>query len=53
VTNLTERKGACGASDLEHATKVIKQAERAHKWKTRRAVSVMKDGMGCPENNND
>jgi hypothetical protein len=50
---LTERKGAGGASDLEHATKVVKQAARAHQWKTRRAASDNEEGMGFSENNND
>jgi hypothetical protein len=50
---LTERNGACGASDLEHATKVVKQAARAQKCKTRRAASVMEESMGFPRNNND
>jgi hypothetical protein len=50
---LTERKGAGGASDLEHATKVVTQAVKAHKWKTRLAASVTEEGMEFPRNNND
>jgi hypothetical protein len=50
---LTERKGTGGASDLEQANKVVKQAAKAHKWKTRLAASVMEEDMGFPRNNND
>jgi hypothetical protein len=46
VSNLTERKGAGGASDLEQANKVVKKAARAHQWKTRRAASDREEGMG-------
>jgi hypothetical protein len=38
---------------LEHATKVVTKAALAHKQKTRRAASGIKEGMGNPENNND
>jgi hypothetical protein len=46
VSNLTERKGAGGASDLEQANKMVKQAPRAHKRKTRRATRDMEEDMG-------
>jgi hypothetical protein len=53
VSNLTERKGAGGASDLEQANKAVKKAARAHQWKTRRAASDREEGMGFSGNNND
>jgi hypothetical protein len=53
VINLTERKGSCGASVLEHATKVVNKTPNAHKRKTRPGASEIKKGMENPENNND
>jgi hypothetical protein len=52
VNNLTERKGSCGVSVFEHATKVVTTAASAHKRKTRPAASEIED-MEILGNNTD
>jgi hypothetical protein len=49
VINLTERKGSCGASVLEHATKLANTTASEHKRKTRPEASEIKKGMDNPE----
>jgi hypothetical protein len=53
VINLTERKGSCGASGLEHATKVVNKTAREDKQNTRPGASEFNKVMENPANNND
>jgi hypothetical protein len=53
VINLTARKGAGGASDLEQANNVLKSAASAHQWTTRRVAGNKKEDMKFSRNGNE
>jgi hypothetical protein len=53
VINLTARKGAGGASDLEQANNVVKSAASAHQWTTRRVAGNKKEDMKFSRNGNE